>query len=136
MTTEATSQATQSKDPLVLWAGQVTSAPKIQPTTKGDLVKLSIGIKTGYDQADGFRFVDLASWNPGLSQWILNNIYKGAKVAVEGFYSTREWEGKTYEQISVIQLGLVEYGQRSKKDEQVAELVDKAAPAATAEAVW
>ena len=40
---------------------------------------------------------------------ILEAIYKGAKVAVEGYTSVREYQGKAYHNIVASRVGIVEW---------------------------
>jgi single-stranded DNA-binding protein len=101
--------------PLIGVVGNVSRPPTVRETTKGNVVNFGIAVKTGYDESQGPRWIDVSVWNEGLQAFVGQNLHKGAKVAVEGFYSTREYEGKTYEQIDAQQVGLVEWGVRTKR---------------------
>lgn len=104
-----------NNDPLIGLVGNVSRSPEAKETSKGTVVAFGIAVKTGYNDTDGPRWIDVSLWNEGLQQYALQNLHKGAKVAVEGFYSTREYNGKTYEQINGQQVGLVEWGTRTKR---------------------
>ncbi len=104
-----------NNDPLISLVGNVSRPPAEKETTKGTVLNFGLVVKTGYDDNAAPRWIDVSVWNEGLQKYVLQNFHKGAKVAVEGFFSTREYDGKTYEQISGQQVGLVEWGTRTKR---------------------
>ena len=103
------------KDPLKSLAGRVGKDPVQRDTRKGTVVGFSIAVPTGYDDADAPIWFDVSVFNEGLQASVLAEIQKGQQVAIEGFYSTREYNGKTYHQLTANRVGLIEYLARSKR---------------------
>ncbi len=130
-----TEQKQYTKQPLITVNGTVSRAPVVKETPKGQLVAFGLAVTTGYDETDGPRWIDVSVWNAGLARFVYGNIYKGAKVAVEGFQAFREYNGKTYEQLAAQKVGLVEWGPRSQRGEVVPPI--ETAPAASgADTEW
>lgn len=118
---------------VVAISGTVGKAPTNKQTSKGQVVNFSVAVKNSYDEGAQDTWFDVSVWNEGLQASVIAEVYKGAKVAVEGTHSTREYEGKTYHQISGARVGLVDFLSRSARTEPwVAAPV--AAPAAPAPA--
>ena len=96
-------------------AGTVGKAPTRKKTSKGDVVNFSLAVRTSYDDGAQDTWFDVSVWNEGLQAAVLAEVYKGAKVAVEGPFQTRTYEGKEYPQISGSRVGLVEYLSRTPR---------------------
>lgn len=112
------------KDPLKSLAGRVGKDPVRRDTRKGTVVGFSVAVPTGYDDADAPMWFDVSVFNEGLQASVLAEIQKGQQVAIEGFYSTREYEGKLYHQIMANRVGLIEYLARSKRQAPSAPAAD------------
>lgn len=122
------------KDPVVAIAGRVGKDPTRRDTRSGTVVGFSVAVTTGYDDSDLADWYDISVFNEGLQESVLAEISKGSSVAIEGFFSTREYQGKTYKQITGNRVGLVEYLARSKSAPRQAPVQQAAAPVTSAPA--
>ena len=106
----------REKNPLVHIFGVVGKDPVVRQTSKSDVIGFSLAYSTGYDKEDETIWYDVSTFNEGLIESIKAEVYKGAKVAVEGFLSYREYNGKSYPQIMAVQVGLIEFLNRTKRE--------------------
>jgi len=95
-------------EPLYQTVGRVGRDPEIKQSTKGPFVTFSVAINQQYDDTPPL-WIDVSVFNEGLQASVLRDIYKGAKVAIEGAYSVREYEGKSYPRVMAFAVGLVEW---------------------------
>lgn len=102
--------------------GRVGNDPTTRETRVGDVMSFSLFVRTGYSDEHRDRMFSISIWNEGLQEWAKSEVYKGATVALEGFMEIQERDGKTYYQVSVVDLYLTEKGKRTKRQ-------DKPAPA-------
>lgn len=95
--------------PLQQIVGVVGRDPEVKNTGKGDIVKFSLAVTRQYDrEVEGAtQWVDVAVFNTELQPRVLEQVYKGAKVAVEGNLKDREVNGKTYTDMVAMRVGLV-----------------------------
>lgn len=100
-------------------AGAVGSDPQVKETRIGDLVEFRLGVTAAYPR-DGEKYGDTRWYsvmvkNPGLQQAVLNEIYKGAKVTVQGSEQVKA-DPNYGEQYSIWadRIGLVEYLRREQ----------------------
>lgn len=89
--------------------GVVGRDPETKTTGKGDIVKFSLAVTRQYDrEAPGAtQWVDVAVFNEELQPRVLEQVYKGARVAVEGNLKNRDVNGKTYTDMVAMRVGLV-----------------------------
>lgn len=89
--------------------GVVGRNPEIKTTGGGDIVKFSLAVTRQYDrEAPGAtQWIDVAVFNEELQPRVMDEVYKGAKVAVEGNLKNREVNGKTYTDMVAMRVGLV-----------------------------
>jgi single-stranded DNA-binding protein len=121
-------------DPIVTLVGFVSRPPAVKETAKGPLTTFGLGVRQTYAQDATPRWYSIDVWNEGLQAWCKKELIKGTKVAVEGFERTNTRDGVTYHDISAQMLGLVEFAQRSKRNETAAPAAEKAISAAAAAA--
>lgn len=124
------------KQTLITVNGNASRDPVVKDTPKGQVVAFGLAVTTGYDDSDGPRWIDVSVWNAGLARWVTANIYKGAKVAIEGFQAFREYNGKTFEQVNAQKVGLVEWGPRSQRGEVVPPIETAEAKPASTDVDW
>lgn len=106
---------------LVHKVGTVGRNPERKDTSAGEIVKFSLAVNKQYGEgADNTEWIDVAVWKPELGESVMQEVYKGAKVAVEGNLKSREVEGKTYWDFSAFRVGLVAWitksGATKKRD--------------------
>jgi single-stranded DNA-binding protein len=94
--------------------GAVGATPETKETSKGKIVTFRLAVQTGYPESKGEKgpdpiWYDVAVFKEALQPVILESIYKGAKVAVEGYTSVREYQGKAYHNIVASRVGIVEW---------------------------
>lgn len=107
--------AAYNDNPLFTINGNIGKGAVAKETSKGQVVNFTVAVKTGYSDDASPAWFDVSVWNEGLQAYALANFARGVKVAIEGFYSTREYNGQEYKQISAQQLGLVEWAPRTKR---------------------
>lgn len=88
--------------------GVVGRPPEVKTTSKGDIVKFSLAVTKQYGQGEGnTEWIEVAVFNEELQPKVLEEVYKGAKVAVEGNLKQRTDNGKTYNDFIALRVGLV-----------------------------
>jgi len=88
--------------------GVVGREPETKTTSRGDIVKFSLAVPKNYDRGpESTEWVEVAVFNEELQAKVLDEVYKGAKVAVEGNLKLREYEGKTFRDFVALRVGLV-----------------------------
>ena len=88
--------------------GIVGRNPETKTTAKGDIVKFSLAVPKQYGQGEGnTEWLDVAVFNEELQPSVMAEVYKGAKVAVEGNLKERVYDGKTYKDFVALRVGLV-----------------------------
>lgn len=93
---------------LVQKVGVVGRNPESKPTSKGDIVKFSLAVPKQYgNEPDSTEWLDVAVFNEDLQPKVLDEVYKGARVAVEGNLKSREVNGKTFNDFIALRVGLV-----------------------------
>lgn len=100
---------TDEKKPLSHVNGIVTQPPTERQAGEYKIVTFGIAVSTGYTDEDKPKFYDVTVWKEALQPVIMAQIYKGAKVAVSGTESVREYDGKSYLKITGTRVGLVEW---------------------------
>lgn len=95
-------------------AGVVGTDPEIRDTDYGEVANFRLAVTTSYEEGAESKWFDVAVWNEGLIDSVEQEIYKGAKVAVEGTYSVRTVDGIDYPKVNAARVGLVEWLSRSK----------------------
>lgn len=103
------------KGSLVHIFGTVGKDPIVRGTRVGDVIGFSLAYSTGMDKEDPTIWYDVSTFNEGLIASVKAEVYKGAKVAVEGFLTYREHDGKQYPQIMAFNVGLIEMLARTKR---------------------
>jgi single-stranded DNA-binding protein len=101
----------------------------LKETPKGNVLEFGLAVTGGYGEDAPTHWYDVAVWNEGLIESAKREVLKGSKVAVEGFFSEREYNGKVYNKISATRIGIVEWLRRSPR-------TAAAGAAATSEAEW
>lgn len=102
----------QSNDPVYGLVGVVGKDPKERQAGQRTVLEFSLAVTTSYAEGAVPRWYDVTVWNEGLQASVREELYKGAKVAVEGFYKVREYNGRQYPQISATRVGIVDWLQR------------------------
>ncbi len=100
-----------------------------------EIVKFSVveedgwGIKNedGSYSSPPSRWYDVAVWNEGLQQFAKYELHKGKKVAVTGRYDTNTYQGKDRDQILADDIGIIQFGTRTRKGEKPQEVVSAGA---------
>lgn len=100
--------------------GRVGNDPVIRETRVGNVLGFSLFVRTGYSDEFKDRLFSISVWNEGLQEWAKSEVYKGSTVAIEGYMEVQEREGKTYYQVSAVDLYLTEKGKRSKRQDKPA----------------
>lgn len=114
--------------PITYVAGTVASDPERKESRIGELFNFRLAV-TATLPGEGEKYgethwYDVVTKNPGLGASILRDIYKGAKIMVQGRAETQEYNGGLQYSIWADRIALVEYLRR----EQIAQT---AAPAAS-----
>lgn len=100
---------------VVAVAGVVGTDPQWREAgDAGDVLEFRLAVQTSYDEGAEAKWFDVTVWNEKLQESVEAEVFRGAKVAVEGTYSSREYDGKTYFKINAAKVGLIEWLQRSK----------------------
>ena len=99
---------------VVAVAGIVGTEPEVRETDYGDVLNFRLAVNVSYDDDAESKWFDVAVWNEGLIKSCEAELFKGAKVAVEGTFKVDSYDGKDYPKISAAKVGLVEWLQRSK----------------------
>lgn len=60
--------------------------------------------------------MSVAVWNEALQPGVLEKVYKGAYVAVQGSFKTENVKGKTYRKMSAHRVGIVQWIPRAKQE--------------------
>ena len=95
-------------EPLTQKVGVLGRAPEFKDTSKGRVMKFSLAVPKQYAPgAESTEWVSVAVWNEDLQTAIGDELYKGAKVAVEGNLKTRTADGRTYTDLTAFRVGLV-----------------------------
>lgn len=100
-----------NNDPVYGLVGVVGKDPK-QKTVGAQartVTEFSLAVTTGYGDDNKPTWYDVSVWNEGLQESVKAELYKGAKVAVEGFYTVREYNGNQYPQLRASRVGLIEW---------------------------
>jgi len=101
-------------EPLTQKVGVLGRAPEFKDTSKGRVMKFSLAVPKQYAPgAESTEWVSVAVWNEDLQTAIGDELYKGAKVAVEGNLKTRTADGRTYTDLTAFRVGLVAWIARS-----------------------
>ncbi len=95
--------------------GNVGSDPQIGDTKVGPVTKFSLATTTSYGErgvkdSGETEWIDVTVFHEGLQRTVQAEIYKGAKVAVEGI--KKDWtgrDGKNHPSISASRVGLVQW---------------------------
>lgn len=99
-------------------AGIVGDEPKLRSTSIGDLLNLRLAVTIGYpqdgDKYGGTEWYDVIVKNPGLQAAVQNEVYKGARIVVQGNVSVKPYNGKDQYSIWADRIGLVEYLRRDQ----------------------
>jgi single stranded DNA-binding protein len=99
---------------VVAVAGVVGTRPEYND--EYNVLNFRLAVTKSYDEDAEATWFDVAVWNEGLIESVEAEIDKGMKVAVEGTYSEREYDGKIYKKINAAKVGLIEWLKRSKGD--------------------
>jgi single-stranded DNA-binding protein len=77
--------------------GAISQSPTWRTTAKGDILSLSVAetLKYRTQEHEGIsRFFDTVIWDTEVGKAVARDLYKGAKVAIEGTYEEQEYDGK------------------------------------------
>jgi single stranded DNA-binding protein len=94
--------------------GIVGTEPEWREAGDTDVLEFRLATTQSYEEGAEARWFDVTVWNESLQKSVEDEIFKGAKVAVEGTYSSRDYEGRTYHKINASRVGLVEWLHREK----------------------
>ena len=101
------------KDQLVQVVGNLGGDPEEAETRKGDVVRISIAVTKQYDP-EKTVWVRATSFNEGHQKFMMDKLYKGAKVAAEGYLTVSEYEGKPQHNLVITGIGTVEWAKGNK----------------------
>lgn len=107
---------------LVQRVGVVGRAPETKTTGSGKtIVKFSLAVTKQYGQGENnTEWIEVAVFNQDLQPRVLDEVYKGAKVAVEGNLKVTERDGKTFKDFIALRVGLVAWIAKSGAKQQTA----------------
>lgn len=69
-----------------------------------------------YDDSKPDLPLSVTVWNPALHAGVLEKVYKGAFVAVQGTFKVDNVKGKTYRKMTAHRVGLVDWIPREKQE--------------------
>lgn len=99
-------------------AGIVGDDPRDRETRSGTFLVLRLAVTIGYpkdgEQYGGTEWYDVVVKHPGLQAAVRNEVYRGARIVVQGNVSTKEYNGKTQYTIWADRIGLIEYLRRDQ----------------------
>lgn len=98
------------------YAGNVGQDPVVRDGSNGEFVTFSLAVTRLYPQGDlesETRWIGVNVNRRDLQDFVLDNIFQGSKVVVEGFPYERESGGNTYYNINATRIGLVDWAQRN-----------------------
>ncbi len=119
MSDEETTQAPRERKKLTHLTGNIGGEPKIIETEKVDtgiIVKLNLGvpITNGSKDDPGDTFwVDISIFDGKMQERAKAELHKGDKIAVQGYLSFREYEGKQYAQMTAQRMSHMEFWEKS-----------------------
>lgn len=113
-------------DDVITVNGNAGGDPEFR-TDKNDneWANVSIGVSKSYAQKLT-TWVRIGTKNPGLVQFIRENIKKGTPVAAEGFMKVEQYNGKTQYNLLATRVGVVRYGTKSESADRVLSDGDRA----------
>ena len=77
--------------------GTISQSPQWRETAKGNILSLSVAetLKFRTKETEGVsRFFDTVVWDEEVGKAVARDLYKGAKVAIEGTYAEQEYNGQ------------------------------------------
>jgi single-stranded DNA-binding protein len=89
--------------------GIVGRNPETKDTRSGEITVFSLAVNKSYDRGDQPDWYDVAVFSEDLQRTVQAEIYKGAKVAVEGSLKIKEGGSRPYRDIAAARVGLVEW---------------------------
>jgi single-strand DNA-binding protein len=80
----------------VLLMGRLTREPELRATSSSKVLNIGLAVNRRYknnlgEWKDDTAFVNVVAWNP-LADRVVDRLYKGAAVLVEGRLQSRTWE--------------------------------------------
>lgn len=106
--------------------GNIGRDPEVKSTSKGEVVEFSVAVSEGIGKWDGekmdipTRWYRVTVWDDALRP-AARTFTKGEKVAVKGSLRTREYQGKTYDEISAYTFANVgEWARKAPKTQPIA----------------
>lgn len=91
-------------------AGNVGKEPEERDTTKGKVLSFSVAQAVKFSKdAPPPDWYNVAVWDDGMRDLVKKTIHKGDRVVVIGPVKERQYEGKTYKDISGYRVGKVDY---------------------------
>jgi single-strand DNA-binding protein len=105
----------RTNDPVYGLVGVLGKDPKQKAAGNSGktVTEFTLAVTTGYGDDAKPTWYDVSVWNEGLQESVKSELYKGAKVAVEGFYSVREYNGVHYPQLRATRVGLIDWLQKT-----------------------
>jgi single-strand DNA-binding protein len=106
--------------------GNIGRDPEVKNTSKGEIVEFSVAVSEGVAKYNGeqyevpTRWYRVTVWDDALRP-LARTFTKGEKVAVKGTLRTREYQGKTYDEISAYTFANVgEWARKAPKTQPIA----------------
>ena len=95
-------------------AGNVGRDPEVKKGPYGEFVVFSLAttrmLPTEMGGSDGeTRWYDVSVNKEWLQEWVLENVHKGSRIAVEGFPRKEEYEGRPQYRMSAFRVGAVDW---------------------------
>ncbi len=106
-------------DEVITVNGNAGGDPEFRNDSSGnEWGNVSIGVNKSYANKLT-TWVRIGTKNPGLVQFMRENIKKGTPVAAEGFMKVEQYNGKTQYNLLGTRIGIVKYGAKSTTAEKV-----------------
>lgn len=94
--------------------GNVGQDPRRKDTSKGPVVTFTVGETLSYGEGGKTRWWDVTVWKEDLHPAVMAEVYRGAKVTVEGNARTENYNGKDQYRMSAFRVGLVTWLQKGQ----------------------
>lgn len=106
------------RGPIQQAGGNVGGDPEDFESKAGPGTRFSLARPLGYgEDAPPPRWISVAVWNEELREQVHAKIKKGSRVYVEGTITQEEWNGKTQYKMNASRVGLIEFFQKTRKQE-------------------
>lgn len=93
--------------------GTVSIAPQRKAAMGKTVVEFSLAEQLGYsvpgtNTFPPSRFLNCSVWDEVLGAAVMNDLYKGAKIGIQGTIKDRQYEGKTFHDVYVYRVWVLE----------------------------